>query len=394
MADSRYQRVSRKRPCLICGKPDWCSRTADDSISFCARVTAGADRLSRRERWGVFFHDRSLLDNSFWQKSEPRPLHKKQTEAIALAPLEIRDFVYASLLRLSPASDYECLTTGQKGLGERGLDNYFDYGALPCSASDRKDLAAQVRLLLNQNFSSFVRENPRGLAHIPGFWVTDSGEPCLWYEKDYSRPMLLIPYRNPWGKIQSCQIRFYGSVNSGQKRFLWLSLPSMGSAGSGTPIHYANWKDFGATCLNRPVLVTEGALKADVVAKFCSQFLIVPNSGVGCAHDLIAQTSRGKKVSLAFDNDYLENPAVIRQLSKLILILSELDDLKSFSKNIVILNWHRRYKGIDDALLNAAKIVEVSLAEWICNLTTENRKIIEQTFLETLKSLDHLHQLY
>lgn len=388
MADSRYQRVSRKRPCLICGKPDWCSRTANDSISFCARVTAGADCLSRRERWGVFYHDRSLLDNSFWQKSEPRPLYKKQTEEIALAPLEIRDFIYASLLRLSPASNYDCLITGHKGLRERGLKNFEDYGALPCSASERKDLAARIRLLFNQKFPSFVRENPHGLAHIPGFWINDSGEACLWLEKDICRPMLLIPYRNPWGKIQSCQIRFSDSINRGQKRYLWLSLPSMQSAGSGTPIHYANWKDFGAACPNRPVLITEGALKADVVAKFFPHFLIVANSGVGCAHEIIARITRGKKVSLAFDNDYHENPAVIRQLAKLILIISELDGSKSFTKNIVILNWDRKFKGIDDALLNAAKIVEVSLAEWICNLTKENRKIIERTFLETLINLD------
>ena len=388
MADSRYQRVSRKRPCLICGKPDWCSRAANDSISFCARVTAGADRLSRREQWGVFYHDRSLLDNSFWQKCKPRQIYKKQTEEVALAPLEIRDFIYDSLLRLSPASDYECLTTGRKGLRTRGLENFEDYGALPCSAADRKDLAAKIRLLFNQKFPSFIRENPHGLAHIPGFWINDSGEACLWLEKDICRPMLLIPYRNPWGRIQSCQIRFYGSMSRGQKRYLWLSLPSMQSAGSGTPIHYANWKDFGAGSLNRPVLITEGALKADVVTKFCPQFFIVANSGVGCAHDLIARISQGKKVSLAYDNDYHEKPAVIRQLSKLILIISELDGSKSITENIVILNWDRKFKGIDDALLNAAKIVELSLAEWICNLTTENRKIIKQTFFETLLSLD------
>ena len=388
MADSRYQRVSRKRPCLICGKPDWCSRAANDSISFCARVTAGADRLSRREGWGVFYHDRSLLDNSFWTKNEHRQFDKKQTDEIQLAPLEIRDFIYATLLRLSPASKHECLMIGQKGLRERGLENFSDYGALPCSASHRKDLAAQIRLLLNQNFPSFVRENPRGLAHIPGFWINDSGEACLWSEKDFNRPMLIIPYRNPWGKIQSCQIRFSGSINRVQKRYLWLSLPSMQSAGSGTPIHYANWRDFGADCLDRPVLVTEGALKADVVAKFCPQFLTVANSGVGCARDLIARITRGKKVCLAFDNDYHENPSVIRQIAKLILVISELNDTNLIIRNTVILVWERKFKGIDDALLNAAKIFELPFSEWIWNLPAENRRTIEQTFLETLKSLD------
>jgi hypothetical protein len=388
MGDIRYQRVSRKRPCLICGKPDWCSRTANDSISFCARVTAGADRLSRKERWGVFYHDRTLLDNPFWKKNEPRQFYKKQTEEIQPAPLEIRDFIYASLLRLSPASECECLTLGQKGLRERGLEGFSDYGALPCSASDRKDLAFQLRLLLNQNFPSFVRENPRGLAHIPGFWINDSGEACLWSEKDFQRPMLLIPYRNSWGKIQSCQIRFSGSPNRGQKRYLWLSLPSMQSAGSGAPIHYANWRNFGADCLNRPVLVTEGALKADVVAKFCLQFLTVANSGVGCAHDLIAHITRGKKIYLAFDNDYHEKPAVIRQLSKLILVISESDGSKSNTENIVFLNWERRFKGIDDALLNAAKIFELTLAEWVRNLSAENRKMIEQIFTEADKQFN------
>jgi hypothetical protein len=344
--------------------------------------------LSRKERWGVFYHDRTLLDNPFWKTNEPRQFYKKQIEEIQPAPLEIRDFIYASLLRLSPASKYECLTLGQKGLRERGLEGFSDYGALPCSASDRRDLAAQVRLLLDQNFPAFVRENPRGLAHVPGFWINDSGEACLWSEKDFNRPMLMIPYRNPWGKIQSCQIRFSGLINRGQKRYLWLSLSSMQSAGSGTPIHYANWRDFGSDCLDRPILVTEGALKADVVAKFCPQFLTVANSGVACAHDLIARITRGKKVCLAFDNDYHENPAVILQLAKLILLISDFDDLKSFAKNIVILKWERKFKGIDDALLNGAKIVEEPLTEWIWNLTTENRKIIEQIFFEMPKDLD------
>ena len=271
--------------------------------------------------------------------------------------------------------------------------NFLDYGALPCSASDRKDLAAQIRLLLNQNFPSFVRENPHGLAHIPGFWINDSGEACLWLEKDFSGPMLLIPYRNPWGKIQSCQIRFSGSDNRGQKRYLWLSLPSMESAGSGAPIHYANWRDFGADSLIRPVLITEGALKADVVARFCPQFLTVVNSGVGCAHDVIARITRGKKVNLAFDNDYHENPAVIRQIAKLILLFSELNVVNSIKKNVFILVWERKFKGIDDALLSAAKIFEVSFSEWIWNLSAENRKIIEQIFPETLKCTDYCQPL-
>ena len=168
MGDSRYQRVSRKRPCLICGKPDWCSRTADDSISFCARISHGADRLSRKERWGVFYHDRELLSQPFWKtrEDEPRNFYKPQIEDIAPAPLEIRDFVYSTLLRLSPASNYESLTSGTKGLRERGIENFEDYGGLPCSVQERKDLAAQLATSAQSKFSIFcprksVRDSAR-----------------------------------------------------------------------------------------------------------------------------------------------------------------------------------------------------------------------------------------
>ncbi len=194
--------------------------------------------------------------------------------------------------------------------------------------------------------------------------------------------MLIVPFRNPCGKIQACQIRFSDSLNKNKKRYLWLSVPALESAGSGTPLHYANWKTFGADCLNRPVLITEGALKGDVAAKFCSQFLIIANSGVGCAHDVISKVTRGKKVYLAFDNDYHENPAVLRQLAKLILSCSTSEDLQLISENIKILSWEKQFKGIDDALLKESEIYESSLAEWFSILSVDSGKIIKQIMCE------------
>lgn len=385
MGDSRYKRVSRRSPCLICGKPDWCSRAADDSISFCARITAGADRLSRKERWGVYYHNRELLNHPFWKRNEPRNIHEPREE-IPIAPLEIRNFIYSTLIRLSPASDYQCLTTGAKGLSSRGLENFDDYGALPGSFADRKDLARQLRLLLNQNYSSFVRENNRGIAHIPGFWLNNSGESCLWLEKDFGEPMLIVPYRNPWGQIQVCQIRSGNKFKPGEKRYLWLSLPSKASAGSGTPIHYANWKSFSADSPSRlPLLVTEGALKADVVANIRPDFLTIANSGIGCAHELIIKITSGKNVYLAFDNDFNENPSVFRQLSKLILSLVGCDETKFFPDNLKILAWDKHHKGIDDALLSGGEIIENSLSDWLFNLSVGNQSIFEQIRLDELK---------
>lgn len=380
MTDSSYQRVSKKRPCFICGKPDWCSRTTDDSISFCARITTGADRLSRKEQWGVYYHDRELLVKPSVNKSEPRNFYKSENSEIIAAPIEIRDFAYSLLLRLSPASNYLSITHGAKGLLERGLVNLDDYGGLPRSADERKVLAAKIRALLNQNFPSFIRQNPLGIRHVPGFWINASGEACLWTDKDYHHPILLVPYRNPVGKIQACQIRFFGADSHKKNRYFWLSLPTFNGAGSGTPLHFAHWRMFGKGDLNPPVIITEGALKADTVSNFYPQHLTIANSGVGCSHELIARTTYGTKISIAFDNDYCQNPVVVRQLANLIFTISEDYTFQFVHNKVSILCWDPKFNGIDDALLNNAAISEVALNEWVSLLSLKNREIFLQVF--------------
>lgn len=353
-------------------------------------MTAGADRLSLRQGWGVFYHDRELLHQSFQTKREPQNFYKKQPQEITPAPIEIRDFIYASLLKLSPASNYSTLTEGRKGLCERGLQNFEDYGALPCSASDRKDLAARLRVLLNQNFPAFVRQNPLGLRHIPGFWIDENGEANLWQDRDFTQPFLLIPYRNPAGKIQACQIRFTGEIKGHKNRYLWLSFPAMNSAGSGTPLHFAGWKCFGrGDFFEKSLLVTEGALKADVVTNLHSRFFAIANSGVSCAQELIVSISRGKDIYLAFDNDYHENPAVVRQLARLLklrFIDSRENNLTSETK---ILSWSRRSKGIDDALLSGEKLDELTIADWLSELTETSREEVSKIW-ETSNLIDLL----
>lgn len=381
MGDSRYKRVSRRHPCLICGKPDWCSRTLDESVSFCARITDGADRLSRKESWGVFYHNRTSFHQSHKNFGELKNLYQK-SEEIPLAPLEIRDFIYTVLLRLSPASGFENLILGEKGLCERGLTNYEDYGGLPCSVGERKDLAAQLRLLLNQNFSSFMRENPNGIRHIPGFWIDKNGEACLWQNRDFPQPLLLIPYRSPAGKIQACQIRFTGSLKQDKKRYLWLSLPKMNSCGSGTPLHFANWKTFRLSDLKKPLLITEGALKADVTARFLPEYYSLAISGVGCSHDLVISLSRGKSICLAFDNDYQENPAVLRQIAGLLKLRLQSVAEEEIQTSTKILTWSREEKGIDDALAKNQKISEVTIPDWISSLDEKCREMVRKVWEE------------
>jgi hypothetical protein len=344
-------------------------------------VTAGADRLSRKERWGVFYHDRTLPDKPFRKTIEPGGSSKRESQEILPAPLEIRDFVYRALIRLSPAKDYDCLINGAKGLQQRALDNFDDYGALPRSARSRKDLAAQVRLLLDQNFPAYLRENPHGIRHVPGFWIDERGEVNLWKTHDYAHPLLLIPYRNPAGRIQACQIRFTGALGPNKKRYLWLSLPARSSAGSGTPLHYAGWKIFGQTEFRfKSLLVTEGALKADVVNRLRSEFFAIANGGVACAHEIIVNVSRGKTLYLAFDNDFHENPAVVRQFARILKRRLKGGRENRLSPETKILSWSRAVKGIDDALLQGEELEEMTVADWFSVLNDESREEVKNVW--------------
>ena len=42
-----FARVSKKRPCRICGKPTYCGFSRDEGTSICMRISAGFRRLSR-----------------------------------------------------------------------------------------------------------------------------------------------------------------------------------------------------------------------------------------------------------------------------------------------------------------------------------------------------------
>ena len=235
-------------------------------------------------------------------------------------------------------------------------------------------LAAQIRLLLNQNFPSFVRENPGGLRHIPGFWIDERGEANLWQNLDYPQPFLLIPYRNPAGKIQACQFRFTGAHKANKKRYLWLSLPARSSAGSGTPLHYAGWRDFGRKDFaGKPILVTEGALKADVVAELRPEYFPIANGGVSCSQELIVNVSRGKTLYLAFDGDCQDNPVVARGLARLLkLRLIDNRDNQSTAETKIFV-WARDAKGIDDALIKGEKLKEITILDWFSALDEKCR---------------------
>lgn len=75
---------------------------------------------------------------------------------------------------------------------------------------------------------------------------------------------------------------------------------------------------------------------------------------------------------LAFDNGYHENPAVVRQLARLLKLRLDDNQGNGFYAETKILAWSRKEKGIDGALLRAGKLEELTIADWFSALGEES----------------------
>jgi len=362
MTATGYRRVSKKRPCGICGKSDWCSTTTTETISFCARSTLNADRVSRHG-WGVYYDRYSGLEfnRTFYRT------HKSKTSIVSnlLASPTIRDRVYRKLIELSPASTNYAVMNGRGGLRERGISDYSRYGCLPRTVNGR---AALVERLVKKITKELGGKTTASCQGIPGFWKDANGETHLWNKFDSNDDLMLIPFTGPDGLICACQIRFMKYVPNRSGTYLWLSSSKerMG-CGPGSPLHHA---DPGSR-LDKPVLVTEGALKAATAQKYLRDRYVVGNSGVATAHREIVKTARGRPLEIAFDNDSFTNPHVARALSALARL--RLSDQISFGykDDVRIVTWDKRIKGLDDALLTATPLEYLTWTEWLKYLAPE-----------------------
>jgi hypothetical protein len=354
-----YRRVSRKCPCRICGKPDWCSTTVDHNISFCARSTAKADRLSR-DGWGIYYSDIKRPFSSRGAFSATQTNSKQS----AIAPIELRHRIYQKLIQLSPW--FKCnepvLKSGRIRIEQiRVSDNY---GKFPQTAIERQRLVGSI-------IESFLRDDGihPTFKGVPGFWRGSNGSPRLGSDCDFVEDLSLIPFIDSKGLIQACQIRCVRDASTLSGRYLWLSsIRQREGCGPGTPLHHegalgSNGKSIGT------VLVTEGALKAATVQTFLPDRYVVGNSGVATSHREIVKTARRKNLEIAFDADCFTNPHVARSLASLIALRTREQEFLSYDHPTTVLAWDKRFKGIDDALIAGATLKHLNTSEWLASLT-------------------------
>jgi hypothetical protein len=118
------------------------------------------------------------------------------------------------------------------------------------------------------------------------------------------------------------------------------------------------------------VLITEGALKADTVVRFRPNARVIATSGVTCSHSELVEAARPYTALIAFDADYRTNPAVCRQLAR--LIVQRLNDSREqqLRSTTNVLCWNGP-KGIDDAVRANVRLRSLTISEWYATLRNE-----------------------
>jgi hypothetical protein len=357
-ASTGFSRVSRRRPCRVCGKPDWCSYTRDEEVSICMRVSDGARRINQH---GGAIHIHQEQPASF-----PEPVVSvTDCPQADLVPIEVRDFVYSRLIALSPAARYRrLLVEGREGLLARGFRecHLTGYGSLPAAWDERDRLAEEILREARSHYPGLS-----SLLGVPGFW-SDARGTHLWKHRNYRNPWLLVPVRDLRGRIQACQLRRAGDGQ--QPRYCWLSsahLPH--GVGSGSPLH------FGFRPAQLPpcgiITITEGALKADALLALRPGVYAVATAGVAASHEALIALTNGRKVLVAFDQDYCVNQAVCLRLAALLArrLLSE-----ATPETTRIASWPKRVKGIDDAALKQLPLSSISVKTWFGKLSPDFRR--------------------
>lgn len=357
-----YKRVSKKRPCCICGKPDWCSTTATETISFCARSILNANRVSRHG-WGVYYHEASGADFDFGVKRNFNQFPKRKETQVSktLAPTAIRDRVYRKLIELSPASSSYEIVNGRGGLLERRIEDLSQYGSLLRTVNERQ-------VLVERLVEALAKEGIQSFDGIPGFWRDTRGRLHLWSDQVSFDDLMVIPFVGSDGLIRACQIRFMRYIPNKSGRYVWLSSSKeKDGCGPGAPLHHAD------PCSRsvKPVLVTEGALKAATAQRFLSERYVVGNSGVATSHCEIVEIARRKPLEIAFDRDSFTNPHVARSLAALLRLRYSDQVVHEYSDDVRILSWGSSFKGVDEALLAGASLQHLTLSEWFKYLSRE-----------------------
>ena len=327
--EPKYGRVSYNVPCPCCDdnpRKKHLNIHLEKDVFRCPRCGfsggvfdlyahyAGINRKNARE----ILYARLNMDSSYIDRKPKRAIPMEIDPECPITDVDTRHETYSALLsKLSLASDH------RDNLLQRGLTDdvisQLEYRTTPVIGN-----TALAKQLLAEG---------KYLPGVPGFYHTASGE-WSFIREDRG---ILIPVRNPEGKIQGLQIR---RDNVTKRKFRWVS-----SVGKTDGTRAEGWTHMAGPP-QETILLTEGPMKADVI-HFLTGHTVLAVPGVNSLTQLkpvlnFLKEQGTRYVMTAFDMDYMTNPHVQNGYYELAKLLSEM----GFQYGTYL--WDPAYKGLDD----------------------------------------------
>ena len=310
----RLRRSSLKTPCPVCGKTG-CGQS--QGLVTCFRVQEGSIKQAKSGAW---IHTTINASPVLVQRRIETPI----------ASIERRNLVYGELLAALSLTQ----SHGNHLANERRLSN-----ATIIKAGFR---SVPSRMLGDALAGQLAKRWE--LKGVPGFWRKNG----QWVLRFAGCDGFFIPIKNAVGQIEALQIRAF----QGQSKYLLVSSSELpDGVSSGAPHHFT-----GHPC--QTVIVTEGALKAEVIAEAKrrrneSDFVIGLVSVSTFEESFGANLKRicpfVQTVQLAFDADWRTNEKVQKQMERLA------NSVKAAGLRLQVLTWNSEAKGYDDELLRGER---------------------------------------
>ena len=291
MSADAWQDVSRRQPCPICGKPDWCSVAIDGSpYAICRRVFEGAVRIKMDRNGGEFAVHR-LSESVPHLLKRLRPSKRNAPCAIP----EMRDKVYSRVLALLQLRSQHKDNLNVRGLSDREIEH-------------RRYRSTPVGSVVWDIGDAIVREFGLDVCKtIPGLSAKRvlSSTMC----RIVCGAGLLIPVRNLQGGIVALKVRLDDPADGGKYRYVTSS--GEGGPSPGQQVHVPLFpKHFDGI-----VRLTEGELKADVASARSGVWTIsIPGVQSWSLAVPVLKEMQARTVVLAFDADAKTNRVVARAL--------------------------------------------------------------------------------
>lgn len=309
----KLRRANLRTPCPVC-EGDGCG--LGDGFTVCWRV--GSNRQAKSGAW--IHYDENAPQRQF--------ISRAAYIAPPLAPIERRHAVYSALLdRLPLYKIHADQLASRRRLSETTIVAEGFASVPPKSVA---------RLLVDQLAGEF------DLSYVPGFFKGGG----RWHLRFVGLPGFYIPIRDDLGRIAALEIR--RDTDDPKRRFLLLSTGGDDfplGASSGAPPHFAR------PHRRRTVVITEGALKANVCAELldvCVVGLVAVSTFGGLFGWELRDALPGMgTIYIGYDADWQTNDKVKYHMGRLTEALSKAG---LYAKK---LEWPlEQGKGLDDYLMN------------------------------------------